>query len=1540
MLAQPHQQSIGGASDSGDPVGPGGYDAHQQPSGGHMYQQVNNYVALASDGNFAHVQQPKQQSLSTPPTIERQSSFTGLPPVRRTSTLRINVDSLMRDDKGRSHNDGKRQQPPLLDEVQQQGDDSLAAQKSPAHQQSPNNDPGYRAQLSHPGPSPDTVLHQRTASWVLQLPQRETQQLQQAPSDPQKPLQNPTVSAYQSLPSQQQVPVRQEQEFRRYQKQSRIEPQPQQQQSVVPPQLLLPKAGWNLQESHLQEPLASTRNHSSLAGLYSQQKLNSFVNTTGPTAVEGQDVAQSQRLEQQPRGQELFDPQQKQLQQQFQQQVRLQQQQQHQQHPLPWQLKQPSQQIQQQEQVPGQSYQPYQPYRPNQYQPTSQKPDHKQQQQQQGATLTNLETQEVPPTHHNFKGRMNTFENLSSSEGNTNRRASALLSGIMGKMRGKDKEKTDNSITAAAVPAPGPQHSSSSISGAGKEPSSASGWPQHAQTGNGQSHSLPFQQRMTLSGPAAPARDAAVSHSAWASAASKTISLPQQRQKPFQPPNSQPAPIPTVLSIKTQPSQPSVGRLNSQNPPKDSTTGVSMSDTGNASTLPGTVSPAITACSYGNPLLRETSAPQSITPQSGPVSDASTGVATSTPASVSPLDRMSMEAASPSLVGMTSASRGHPYPVLSPPVSGKVTRKPVPSRALPLQQSIKPAPPVQSASESLTSNNISAPASPDQHQITPSPQRPPVIVYTKERPSSTVSSLTVHGAADDGTNQPSVTVSTPVGHSYRSSLTVSMVSDHFTVGSSGAIVSPAPPLKGQDQRVTTLPFLGQGGAAPEQRGSQNDTYHKQLSQTPANDVKGAKVLDHRRRLAKSGHEDPSTQDHTSRTEKEKVRAKNFFGRFLKRSSRGGDYALDSTGGAADPEGPPPGGPQYPPGQAPPSPRRRFASHDENNLDGRQPGGPLRSSVQLERPTQPAYARTEQLSAQRQQQPNDGNGPWQKPATIPHPPVRMLQQQRVSQFPRQMLVSSNSTPSNINNGAVVPTNTRIQALQRQVSPIKVQQQQQVQSFPRRQYFTDSSLQDYATEQGGGSITPSDHLGLEKQQPDQFQQPQRAQQWKAADGQPQGFSQQNQGPTRRQAQTQPNAAVQADVISPLNQTRQPMPPTQALSLNPFGSASQADGVIHHQQHPMLPSLPFSPSVSSNSPPGEESVLADAVPASLYPTPHPLPLVQQQQQQEIVGSGMEPTAAYAALSENSFSVAQSALSEASVSSLHASPQPGQAQLSKAAQQVAFSHASSHENSPTMGGPDSRVTPTSSGTSPAVANVLTTPLANVPTEGARIYQQTLVQSIQPDSAAVPVLNEVDESPSASSVAMATQKAQVAPEDSLEDSAAVTMPTAHGARPLALDSRVVSSAAGATSPIAQLGPLEPSIDDITPPSPMDDMDFTEYGFPGGGKLSATGGLPLPYVSNGKPLEESQANGNVLGENNTVMRQKTIRPTPAQEYEDHKRRQMLKDLEEKIPVLIPEPDRNLAARKQKENEEPAMSATSYPGQEWNPYGEFYYEDDD
>jgi hypothetical protein len=69
-------------------------------------------------------------------------------------------------------------------------------------------------------------------------------------------------------------------------------------------------------------------------------------------------------------------------------------------------------------------------------------------------------------------------------------------------------------------------------------------------------------------------------------------------------------------------------------------------------------------------------------------------------------------------------------------------------------------------------------------------------------------------------------------------------------------------------------------------------------------------------------------------------------------------------------------------------------------------------------------------------------------------------------------------------------------------------------------------------------------------------------------------------------------------------------------------------------------------------------------------------------------------------------------------------------------------------------------------------------------------------------------------------------------------------------------------------------------------------------------------------------------------------PNPIDVFEEARRKAFLRDMEEKIPVFPTEPDMNahtIAANEatKKEEERPQMSATSYPGQEWNPYGEGY-----
>ncbi|KAM7216652.1 hypothetical protein V8F06_007967 [Rhypophila decipiens] len=64
-------------------------------------------------------------------------------------------------------------------------------------------------------------------------------------------------------------------------------------------------------------------------------------------------------------------------------------------------------------------------------------------------------------------------------------------------------------------------------------------------------------------------------------------------------------------------------------------------------------------------------------------------------------------------------------------------------------------------------------------------------------------------------------------------------------------------------------------------------------------------------------------------------------------------------------------------------------------------------------------------------------------------------------------------------------------------------------------------------------------------------------------------------------------------------------------------------------------------------------------------------------------------------------------------------------------------------------------------------------------------------------------------------------------------------------------------------------------------------------------------------------------------------------FNQEKRKMLIREQEEKIPVFPTEPDIDMAAvaaaaakkKKEAESEMPQMSATSYPGQEWNPYGD-------
>ncbi|CAK7219482.1 hypothetical protein SCUCBS95973_003837 [Sporothrix curviconia] len=1551
------------------------------------------------------------------------------------------------------------------------------------------------------------------------------------------------------------------------------------------------------------------------------------------------------------------------------------------------------------QQFPQQQQQLNQPNQPFQQQPYfQQQAQLQQQQQQQGAPLTKYETQGAPPMPDNFFSRTHTFGSIVPSEANSNRRASGLLSGIMGKVRGKDKNKIDTTNISTPVPAPGPgpQYPQGSIGSAGITPSSTFGSLQHSQTGLSQTHSLPsqqhqFQPRPTFSSPSTPVGGGAVlGPFARPRTLSNTPSLVQLRQQSPQPnaanspqpPSGVPAPSPSPLSINTnRPPQPLGGPTQSQSSAMAGTPGSASVGPGSATTLRGAASPATPAGGVGAPLNRETSAQQTFYPASGPGSGTSTGAAVSSPATASPLGRASIDAASPGFVGPVPTARGRLPSASAPSVPSPLARKPVASKTpSPLQQPSATAPPAQPDSQTPAGGVATAPAAAAQGQETAPLRRPPGIGHTIERPASTVSVLTINAAADNG-GKPltEVTPATSTTSPQRSgSPTVSMVSVQPPVSSAGATISPTPP-----------PQQGQFHGGP---------YPGQPNQQLANVVKAVAFSDQHQGPANNSQGAAGAQGQVSRTEKEMERAKKFFGRFLNRGGGGGGNGGTASNGAAkngtaDPEGPPPGGPQYPLGHAPPSLRHRHASSVDNTLTGPPPGGPVRPSMQMERPpqgqfgpqgrqgligqpspqgqpgqpiqqgqqpmqlmqqgrpmgyggpgvrmtgspqggaqpgaqpggqsgaqpgtqpgpmlngaaaapapsvpnvgsgqqpanalpkpveppqagnvpqppaqaTQPTDAAIQKAGAP-QQQPNgqvsgqasgQASGPQQKPpVTGLQGPHRMYQDQRLSQFPSQVMPNSIPDSNNARSGATSPASARKQALQQQISPNEVRQQQlplqsqgafpqhqqhqqgppnqqfqqvppqqqvsQQQQKPAGQHSTFGSLfrpkpaqsqqqpqqqvprqqipqqqipqqqhhhhhhfphlmhqqqqqlqkqpnqsyqepqygavpipQGYAAVHGEGLVAPSQYnLGRQQQQQpphgqfqqyQQFQAPrqqqflpqplpqqqfQQNQQWSAAggqpqQGQPQQFVQQNQGQAPGQAQVPLGAFVQANAAPAAVQgVPQPAPQAPQGSQNQgpprssAGPTGQSEGAAHPlQQHPVAYTVPPPPPATSSFSVEEDSIVTDTVPAALHSTPAPPPPTQQQEE---VKEEQEESAA-TPLPQGTGNSAQAANAETPVSSLHASPQPGQVQLSEGsaiADHADLGREISQEISLTTSNTSSEKASPPTEPSIIVADAVPAPLivhstgTHSPTESQPLQQQVSVQVSEPVYAAAPATAtatataEAKDMPLTNGALAASKAAQLTPiatvaanqhvpgddediynatplhpskasEDqtilddppaSLVDRAAPTVaplvvesvaveppvtkaveseepvaaaPAAATTKPEAagpptLDTTVSPAVAGVTSPIARIGSAEPDISNITPPSPVDDMDFTEFGFPSGAKLSATGGLTLPYASSGGP-SDSQSNGTAADGTDVVSRQKTIRQTSAQQFEDYKRRLMLKDLEEKIPVFIPEPDDDLAAQKQKEQEEPTMSATSYPGQEWNPYDEFAYVDDE
>lgn len=128
-------------------------------------------------------------------------------------------------------------------------------------------------------------------------------------------------------------------------------------------------------------------------------------------------------------------------------------------------------------------------------------------------------------------------------------------------------------------------------------------------------------------------------------------------------------------------------------------------------------------------------------------------------------------------------------------------------------------------------------------------------------------------------------------------------------------------------------------------------------------------------------------------------------------------------------------------------------------------------------------------------------------------------------------------------------------------------------------------------------------------------------------------------------------------------------------------------------------------------------------------------------------------------------------------------------------------------------------------------------------------------------------------------------------------------------------SAATTTSPLPNADTLTQSkSSEEEPPSPTESELKPEKG-KGEGDASASGeNTKTNNTINGKPVQSSQ-----------------------EIFDEHKRKQLVRDMEEKIAIM-PEPP--MLEPPRRVEDVPMMSATSYPGQEWNPYGDGFEEDDE
>lgn len=100
---------------------------------------------------------------------------------------------------------------------------------------------------------------------------------------------------------------------------------------------------------------------------------------------------------------------------------------------------------------------------------------------------------------------------------------------------------------------------------------------------------------------------------------------------------------------------------------------------------------------------------------------------------------------------------------------------------------------------------------------------------------------------------------------------------------------------------------------------------------------------------------------------------------------------------------------------------------------------------------------------------------------------------------------------------------------------------------------------------------------------------------------------------------------------------------------------------------------------------------------------------------------------------------------------------------------------------------------------------------------------------------------------------------------------------------------------------------------------------------------PSPTESELGHNQTRKTDGAAENSSNGVLNEKPVQSSQ-EIFEEHKRKQLLRDQEEKIAVFPSEPEM-LSLPKKKDDDHIQMTATSYPGQEWNPYGDGGFESD-